>query len=349
MPQIKDLLEDVEFIRWVKQPDADLNRYWQHWLEANPDRLADAKFAKEILLNLEFPSKPSTEDAKREVLNRLLSNRTISTSPNTEGIAPYTHRTILWNRMSQWAKVAAILVFSVLITFLTTRFLNTDAEEDQMIGIEWITKSTAMGEKLSFRLSDGSVVWLNAGSSLQYPVSFDSTVRLVKLSGEGFFEVAKDSIKPFKVLSGNLTTTALGTSFNIHSHASKDVKVSLVTGKVVIDEAFSGKAYFLSPGQELGFDLGKGQIDIHPFDDELVQSWRNGVLIFKKAQFEQVKEKLESWYGVSIEVKGVIPKTWRFSGKFEQQMLETILNSMSNIENFDYKIKGKKVNISFKQ
>ncbi|WP_186754019.1 FecR family protein [Echinicola salinicaeni] len=349
MPQIKDLLEDVEFIRWVKQPDADLNRYWQHWLEANPDRFADVKLAKEILLNLNFPSKPSNEEAKKEVLNRLLSNKRIATSEKTKSITPYSYHPVFWDRMSQWAKVAAILVFSLLISFFSTRFLDSDVEGEQVAGLEWITKSTAMGEKLSFRLSDGSVVWLNAGSSLQYPVSFDSTVRLVKLSGEGFFEVAKDSIKPFKVLSGNLTTTALGTSFNIRSQATKDVKVSLVTGKVMIDEAFSGNAYFLSPGQELDFDLGKEKIDIHPFDDELVQSWRNGVLIFKKAQFKQVKEKLESWYGVSIEVKGVIPKTWRFSGKFEQQMLETILNSMSNIENFDYKINGKKVNISFKQ
>jgi len=344
-PQIQDLLEDLEFIRWVKSPDADLNRYWNSWIEANPIRIEDVKLAKEIILNMTFPAKEASSDVKREVLNRLLLE---SSPPSTEKEDnQFFVRSFFWIRMNQFTKIAAILVFCILLSFLFKNLLHFDKATPVGQNIQWISKKTNYGEKLNFRLPDGTVVWLNAGSSLHYPESFDSTVRLVRLKGEGFFEVAEDASKPFKVQSEGLTTTALGTSFNINSFNKNELKVSLVTGKVRIDGQADSQAYFLVPGQEFGINSENQQARISKFDVGLVQSWRNGKLIFCKAPFDQVKDKLERWYGVSITVDGGPSNGWRFTGKFENQTLETILTSMSNIEDFSFKINDKYVKIKF--
>ncbi|GGZ13405.1 hypothetical protein GCM10007049_01510 [Echinicola pacifica] len=340
MPQIKDLIEDLEFIRWVKNPDDKLNQYWEHWLSANPERLADVQLAKEILLNLKFPSKASGENDQKEVLNRLLSPQLPAAKE------PKTSRG-LWGRIGQMGKVAAILIFLFLLTVLLHDFYKPLKEENPMVAIQWITKSTLPGEKLNFRLPDGSVVWLNSGSSLSFPVSFDSSVRHVKLQGEGFFEVKEDANHPFQVQTTNLLTTVLGTSFNINESSTSLSSVALLTGKVAIDELETGKEYILSPGQQLEYDAIQKNSEIQNFDMELIESWRKGLLIFRQTPFDQVKSQLEMWYGVKIVVSGKVPATWRFTGKFEQQMLETILISMSHIEGFKYQINDKEVRISF--
>ncbi len=345
MPQIKDLLEDIEFIRWVKNPEDKLQEYWQNWMEANPDRIEDVKLAREVILGLKFPSKKAKPEVKKEVLNQLLQASPSKYEKQKNGDAK--NKTFKWWSFNQWGKIAAILVFALMLSLLVGNLLFFGDQPVQVQSPKWMTKSTNYGEKLNFRLPDGSIVWLNAGSSLEYPTSFDSTVRLVKLQGEGFFEVAENKNKPFKVLSENLTTTALGTSFNIKSAYQNEVIVSLVTGKVQVDDQNARQQYKLSPGEQLDFDneLNKGRIS--SFDIEAVQSWRNGKLIFQRATFQKVKEDLERWYGVSIQLEGQPSHSWRFNGEFENQNLDVILMSMSNIEDFRYKIDKKEVKINF--
>ncbi|EOZ91563.1 putative anti-sigma factor [Indibacter alkaliphilus LW1] len=344
MPQIKDLLEDLEFIRWVKKPDKDLNLYWERWIASNPDRIEDIKLAKQILLNLKFPAKTPSMETKREVLNKLLKDYSTGTSQRK---TPRNIQTSFWN--NQFSRVAAILVVIFAISFLFHAILKENRPEagDQIPSWFFITKSTNYGEKLNFALPDGSMVWLNAGSSLEFPSAFEDNVRLVKLHGEGFFEIAEDVAKPFKVQTGNLTITALGTSFNVNNRDKDDLRVSLVTGKVKVDDTFSEGEYFLIPGQELVYNPEDKTGAVYPFDLELVQGWRNGTLVFKKAPFEHVKSELERWYGVTISTSGSYSTSWHFNGKFENQTLETVLLSLSNIEEFKYEIEGKKVNISF--
>lgn len=346
MQQIKDLLEDLEFIRWVRRPDKDINLYWERWIASNPDRIEDIKLAKQILLNLKFPAQTPSMETKREVLNKLLKDYSNGTSIRK---TPRHTQTTLRDSLYQSKRVAAILVVIFAISFLFQRIGHDNSNEVEQQIPRWvsITKTTNYGEKLNFALPDGSMVWLNAGSSLEFPNAFGDSVRLVKLLGEGFFEIAEDVGKPFKVQTGNLTITALGTSFNVNNRDSNDLRVSLVTGKVMVDDASPEGEYFLTPGQELGYNLEDKTGKIYPFELELVQGWRNGTLVFKRAPFDHVKSELERWYGVAIKTSGSYSTSWRFSGKFENQTLETVLISLSNIEEFTYEIKDKKVNITF--
>ncbi len=344
MSQINDLLEDPEFIRWVKSPESTLNKYWQSWMEANPERIADLKLAREIILGLQFPSREANEDVKKQVLNRLLLESRFNEITLIDKKS--TGKNFFNRGISQLLKIAAILVFAVLLPSL---YYSLQKSEELVVvaSQKWITKSTNWGEKITFRLPDGTMVWLNSGSSLTYPEVFDSAFRHVELKGEGFFEVVKSVNKPFKVASEGLVTTALGTSFNINSSNTKEIKVSLVTGKVLVNSQISDASYFLDPGQELGFSTQKEEGIISNFNPESVQGWREGKLIFKNSSFDQVKEKLEQWFGVEITVRGKYSSNWSFNGRFENQSLEMILESMSSIEAFEFKIDKKQVLINF--
>lgn len=345
MSHITDLLEDLEFIRWVKYPDQELNTFWKSWMDANPDRIADIKLAKEIILGFRFPAPKASFDTKQEVLTRIL--RAKDRMPDGQHVSIKTVRVDWQKKTWQFSKVAAVLTGIFLLSLQLFNLTKEGQKEVILNTVNWVSKSTNSGEKLNFRLPDQTVVWLNSGSSLEYPEMFDSTVRLVKLRGEGFFEVSENAEQPFKVLSDNLITTALGTSFNINAKSSNEIRVSLVTGKVSVKHESDSLDYFLSPGQELTYETTSNQGSINGFNAENVLGWRVGKLIFKRATLKEVKEKLQEWYGVEISVAGHPRDEWQFNGKFENQTLENVLKSMSNIENFSYELENKKVKIVF--
>jgi len=344
MNQLTDLLEDLEFIRWVKYPDSELTTFWKSWMEANPNRIEDVKLAKEIILGLQFPSQKASEETKKEVLTRILRvNKKEPRSYHIPNISEENRRT--W----YFPRVAAILIGILSLALVLVTLKKETSDETAFTATKWITKRTNTGEKMSFRLPDRTVVWLNSSSSLSYPESFDSTVRLVKLRGEGFFEVSENVQQPFQVWSDSLITTALGTSFNINAKNSDELKVSLLTGKVAINHQSDSLNYLLIPGEELNYKKSSKQAEVQGFNDEHVLGWRFGKLVFKNSSLKEVQESLEEWYGVEIAFSGTARSGWRFNGKFENQTLENVLKSMSNIENFTYTIDNKKVLIVFNQ
>ncbi|MEB2780343.1 DUF4974 domain-containing protein [Algoriphagus sp. C2-6-M1] len=346
MSHITDLLEDLEFIRWVKNPDTELNTFWKSWMDANPDRIEDIKLAREVILGIQFPAPHSSQAIKKEVLTRILRNKVCESIGQQNSIRA-SHYSFSQKKSWQFSKVAAILTGIFLLSLLLLNLHNDSQKEEIQDKVNWLSKFTNSGEKLNFRLPDQTVVWLNSGSSLEYHESFDSTVRLVKLKGEGFFEVSENAEQPFMVISDNLITTALGTSFNINAKKTGDIRVSLVTGKVKVKYHSDNLAYFLNPGEELSYEASNSEGRIKEFNTEHVLGWREGKLIFKKSTLNDVKVGLEEWYGVEISIVGNPKEKWRFNGKFENQTLENVLKSMSNIENFSYKIENKKVKIHF--
>ncbi|PZX52645.1 FecR family protein [Algoriphagus chordae] len=345
MSEIADLLEDLEFIRWVKYPDNELTIYWKSWIDANPNRIEDVKLAKEIILGFQFPAPTASSEYKKEVLAKIL--RTKGKDPEEQPLLIKPIQKGKQRESRQYLKVAAILAGIFFLSILLLN-LNYDTQNEEILSnVNWISKSTKPGEKLNFRLPDQTVVWLNSGSSLEFPETFDSTVRLVKLKGEGFFEVSENAEQPFIVISDSLITTAVGTSFNINSKNTEEIRVSLVTGKVAIKYQIDSSKFFLSPGEELTYETAINKGKVNEFNTENVLGWKTGKLIFKSATLKQVREGLEEWYGVRINIAGNPRNKWRFNGKFENQTLENVLKSISNIENFNYTIEDKKVKIQF--
>ena len=201
-------------------------------------------------------------------------------------------------------------------------------------------------------MPDGSLVWLNSESQLQYPEKFSDSTRVVHLVGEAFFEVMKNVRRPFIVQTANLTTTVLGTKFNVNAYKNESwEKVSLVEGLVKVAETerkIGGrKSQLLSPGEEIRYDEQTNKIETRSFDVKYVTGWKEGQLAFKDEPFQAVVKKLSRWYDVDITVQGMPPDGFSLNGVFVNEYLENVLRSISFGRNFDYTLNDKQLTIRF--
>ena len=347
---INEFLINPEFVRWVRDPDKELEVYWLKWMDTHPDRREDLKMAREIVQGFRFEKKLPDPALKQDVLANilqgsgrdtgLLSERRISSKREPS-------RSQFWDKVDQFSKVAAILVLAFAFSFFINSLSKVSPQPGPVALVKTISKATAFGEKLHFKLPDGSLVWLNAGSELQYPEKFDSLERLVHLKGEAYFEVEKGSDWPFSVVSENMTTTALGTSFNIKNEKDDVLSISLVTGKVKVENALTDENVLLLPGQQLNYSRPSKKTAIGAFEETRVLGWKMGLLQFHSAAFEEVREELEKWYGVKIKVSGQPPRKWKLTGAYQDQNLEMVLHRISYIEQLDFTINEKDVQIKF--
>jgi hypothetical protein len=347
MNQVEFFLTNPEFVRWVREPDKDLETYWKNWLEANPDRREDLQLAKEIVEGVHFEEIIPTQEIRDEVLSKILKESNTIENKVSKDLQK-KHSFVNWiNGINQIYKIAAILIIAFL--FYLPNFLNeTEAlEAARTSPVHWVEKSTSHGEKLSITLPDGSRVWLNSGSRLEFPEKFSEAERYMTLSGEAYFEVKKDSLRPFSVESEGFVTTALGTSFNINTKNNALLKVSLFTGKVIIDRNQDGDEIILIPGQEFQFDKVGNEKRVKSFNLERALAWKEGKIIFENATLPEVMQTLEEWYGVKFSLVNAENVKWKFSGEYQNQILENVLNSISFIEKFDYEINGKNVKLKF--
>ncbi|NER82879.1 MAG: FecR family protein [Leptolyngbya sp. SIO1D8] len=247
----------------------------------------------------------------------------------------------------QLLKVAAILLFPVLM--LGIYYLAQKKSEDRKLTYE--QKSNQRGQKSRVSLPDGTVVWLNSESSLRYVSGFTDNKREVILEGEAFFEVAKRENLPFKVITGEIETVALGTSFNINSFPENGaLGISLVTGKVAISHQQPGhdlSAVVLSPGEKLLFDPVLGDFKKLSFGHKKELSWRKGVIYFENANIEHISATLERWFDVNIVFKNQVKRPWHFSGEFDNSSLERVLERMAYTEKFSFELSEDTVTIEF--
>lgn len=348
MKNIEDFLTHSEFIRWVKQPDKELDAYWNQWRKANPEQLPPMRLAKEILLRTKFDQLEPPSGMKDDVLQHVLRQREKAASSSSkieEKHRPKWTR-ISWDGLGQMSRVAAILVASFLLGWLLAPVSQGNLESQLAQNDElYIQKTTGQGQKLQLTLADGTKVWLNSSSEVNFPENFGNEHRFISLRGEAYFEVVRDSLRPFIVQTDDLMTTVLGTSFNVNAKESGKTKVALLSGKVEVSSS-SGQVS-LAPGEMLNFDNVTASFDVGGFDASQVLGWKDGVLRFNRASLREVKEGLEEWYGVEIMLKNAKGVNWQFSGEYPQQMLEEVLESMSYIKEFDYKIEDKTVTLTF--
>lgn len=162
-------------------------------------------------------------------------------------------------------------------------------------------------------LADGTKVWLNAQSSLRFPTRFSDTERYVEISGEAYFEVAKDNDRPFRVRSGEQTIEVLGTHFNLQAYDNEPaIKTTLLEGSVRIslssDDAHS-KAIteVLLPGEQAQVSKESRKIHVEAVDARSAIHWKNGVVTFKNADLATILRQVSRWYDVEIEYEGPVP------------------------------------------
>lgn len=203
---------------------------------------------------------------------------------------------------------------------------------------EYLVSKTSKGEKLTVNLPDGSKVFLNATSSLAYSSDFSNN-RKVKLRGEAFFEVAKDSLHPFIIESRDVTTTVLGTSFNISAYkSSPEIKVTVVTGKVSV--AANAHEVFLEKGEQAICEHASMNISEKEVDVQEYVSWKRGILVFNESTLSEVFAQLERWYGVKINYSA-ITQSCNLRLSFDNLSLEDVLEQLKYLTGIDYEFKTK--------
>jgi transmembrane sensor len=208
---------------------------------------------------------------------------------------------------------------------------------------EYHTISTPAGGQYQVTLPDGSHVWLNAASSLRYPVKFVEQSRLVELSGEAYFEVNKQA-RPFIVQTGGQQVKVLGTHFNINGYANEAaIKTTLLEGSVRVGNN-SGSSVLLKPGQ-MAVNNQAGGIRVAAADVDDVMAWKNGLFIFNNEHIRDIMTKLARWYDIEVEYEGDMSGV-AFQGNYQRsRSLVNLLRTIEQTNSVRFKIEGRRVTV----
>ena len=249
---------------------------------------------------------------------------------------------------SNW-KYAAVFFLILLSTFYLIDQSIIDQNKKELVETtdqNFIIKSTEKGQKLSITLPDGSKVKLNANSTLKFRNNFTQN-RETFLVGEAFFEVAENPQKPFTVNTKEIVTTALGTSFNIRNFDSEDnVTVMLATGKVVVENLKdSSQTHLLNPTEQLYYNITNKQAIKSKFKKEWI-AWKDGTLYFEEADIVEIKNQLERWYGVEVNIKEEIKCS--VNGSYTNKSLKHVLEGIEYSAGIAYEIINNEINLEKK-
>lgn len=206
------------------------------------------------------------------------------------------------------------------------------------------TVSTPKGGEYQLTLPDGTKVWLNSMSTLKFPVVFAGNERKVELTGEAYFEVAKDKTKPFFVQAKDTKVQVLGTHFNISAFADEtEVRTTLLEGSVKVDRGM--KTIVLVPGQEASASDSKVGFTVREADLEKVMAWKNGYFVFRDEPLESLMKRISRWYNIEVDYKGDMGSN-TFGGKFSKNStLSELLRSLELTGTVKFKTQERRVTV----
>lgn len=216
--------------------------------------------------------------------------------------------------------------------------------------VQYNTLSTARGEQSPYVLilADGSKVWLNAASSVTYPVTFKGINREVKITGEAYFEVAHNTAHPFRVTVRNQKIEDIGTAFNINAYEDEPViKTTLLSGSIKVDK--QGHTALLKPGQVAITHPEQSYIKVDNVDTEGAVAWKNGYFLFEWENLESIMRKVSRWYDVDIEFTNEQSKKSAYWGSITRYTnVSKVLKQLEETGHERFSIEGKKIVITRK-
>lgn len=269
----------------------------------------------------------------------------------------------LYRRMLVATSVAALL----LVYFFVVKPGN---EKNQVVATRSSgnTVTTKPGSKSQITLPDGTQVWINADSKITYDQNFPGKYREVHLTGEAYFDVARDTTRPFIIHTRSIDVRVLGTSFNVRSYPNeKTTETALIHGTVEVTlHNNPDKKIILKPNEKLVINnedsnatapqkkaaadepmltLGKVRFNKYDSSSSIETMWVRNKLAFENETFEQMALEMERWYNVSFHIKNEQIKSLHFRGVFENKSLAEVLEALSYSRQFHYEIKDGKVTV----
>lgn len=201
------------------------------------------------------------------------------------------------------------------------------------------TLATKSGSEYWLSFEDGTVVHLNYNTTLTYPTHFSETDRTVYLDGEAYFQVAKDSKRPFRVMTHNGVVKEYGTTFNVNTHAQNGTEVVLIEGSISVTPN-EGREQMMKPG-EMAVAGKSNNVQISKIDTEPYVAWNNGRFVFEDYTIERIMKVISQWYGMKVKFESESIKHVHFTGDVDRYgTLSPILEAIRNVTGLDIKIKG---------
>lgn len=220
----------------------------------------------------------------------------------------------------------------------------------QSIAPKYNTIRTPKTGQYKVVLADGTKVWLNAVSSIRFPTSFTHEERRVEITGEAYFEVAKDKNRPFRVITPEQTIEVLGTRFNINAYqGEKAVKTTLLEGSVKVSPAHQKgrehQSILLHPGQQSTVTPNSSHIEVKNVDTEEIIAWKNGYFQFNNTDIAMIMRQVERWYDVEVVYEGGAYEN-RLSGKISRDVSVSKVLEMLHYLGINAEIEGRKITIT---
>ena len=209
-------------------------------------------------------------------------------------------------------KIAAVIAITLGGSYLYHQYLF----EKELMATNTI--SVPAGQRINMTLTDGTNVWLNARTSLTYPVKFSKKNRQVILDGEAYFEVAKDKTKPFIVQTNKYNVEVLGTKFDVNAYSETgEFETTLMSGSVrVASTSDPAQKLTLKPNNKVY--LQDGELHVSVVDDFNPYRWKEGLICFKNESFTSIMKDFEKYYGLTIQVRNKEVLKYVYTGKFRQ-------------------------------
>jgi ferric-dicitrate binding protein FerR (iron transport regulator) len=236
-----------------------------------------------------------------------------------------------------WQSIAAA---AAVLLIASTLYLEWPSLRSLLYPVQLTALRAPVNQKQAITLADGSRVWINAGSELRYPKTFNGKIREVYLSGEAYFDIHYDTAKPFFIHTGNVLTTVLGTAFNIKEDKNKHtVQVTVTRGKVSVANG-SKLLGVLNPNQQISFNTLKQEVSQATVNAAAVIAWQQSDLHFEDVSFGDAIAQLQQHFHVRISFSNEKLKDCRFTGtSINGEELDKILKVMCAFNNAAYQIK----------
>ena len=367
-----DFLNDTGFIQWLLMPDDASDKYWTGFIERNPQMVVEINRAKDYLKTTGLNKNILDGDDREKLLEKI--NNTIELEGKrvkTRRIIRYTVSAVasvillvigfnvfFSSDRSEKGQIVGSLLNSEDIQLIvgqkTHSYQNNidisvdgkgnaivaQAGKEETIDISDKVLNKIIvpyGKRTVLDLADGSKVWLNSGSALEFPTRFNGKTREIRLiSGEIYIEVSPDKAKPFHVLTSDFKVNVYGTKFNVSTYADSPHSVALVAGSVGLET--KGKYEIqISPGEQAVYTQ-QGKFDTRKIDVNNIISWKDGYLIFEDAPIANVLKQVARYYNISFDYdKDLNLRNRTCSGKiFLSNDLDNVMTTISLLSSTNY-------------
>lgn len=329
-------------------------------LEAAPEVARQQELLDKI--SLQSTGKPTLE-RKEMLLDRIMGDMVAAENDETP-LIPETTEDSLPTSRRRWRAIAAAASLVLLLGAAAMMYLRTTTST----AVVWSTVQTRPGSKTRITLPDGTLVMLNAGSTLSYPSNFAKSGREVKLTGEGYFDVTKMANYPFVIHTNTVDIKVLGTTFNVRAYADEPhTETALISGAVEVTVKDAGKQHItLSPRQKLLVanaimdtvskplsvarpDDQKPLIVLESMEKEHAGSliaeaaWVENRFVYRNENFSQLIKRMERWYGITIECHNQSLLQTSFTGNVQGESVDQLLGMLKQTKQFEYSVTAGKV------